>query len=137
MKAANVSALDVQQVFDRWRQHRPRPELCRLTTDRAKLIRDRLALGYTAADFVALVDYVFTSDDDWCRFMRGGNDRGKDYTGLDSILRKEKLADRVERALLWSDEAAGERKRREQTERTGVDLGALGAFKSGRTLPEA
>lgn len=133
-----ISALDIQSVFDAWKAYRPRPELCRLTDDRAKLIRDRLALGYTATDLRTLVQYVFEAEDDWCFFMRGRNDRGKDYTGLDAILRREKLADRVERALLWRDEHASEDSRKRSAEAQGVDLGLIGSMKNRlHALPEA
>lgn len=136
MKPA-ISA-DVQSVYDAWKAYRPRPDLCRLTADRAKLIRDRLALGYTAADLRALIHYVFQAEDDWCSFMRGRNERGTDYTGLDSILRREKLADRVERALLWRDQHATEDARKRTAEAQGVDLGLLGSLKNRlNTLPEA
>lgn len=137
MKAA-ISAIDIQSVFDAWRAYRPRPDLCRLTTDRAKLIRDRLALGYSTTDLRTLVQFVFEAEDDWCSFMRGRNDRGTDYTGLDSILRREKLADRVERALLWRDQHAAEDRRKRSAEAQGVDLGLLGSMKNRlHALPEA
>lgn len=114
---------DVRRVFDAWRALRPRPELCKLTPDRSKLIADRLA-GRSSADLVALIEYVHTADDKWCAFMRDGG-----YTGLDSLLRRAQLDDRIERALLWKESAAAQARAAEQLDRTGVDLGALGALR--------
>lgn len=134
MSEKAIPGVDVRAVFTAWQAKRPRPDLCRLTADRDKLIRSRLALGYSVADLQALIAYVFDADDDWCRFMRGGNNRGKDYTGLDSILRKEKLGDRVERALLWKEGADQAAARQRKLEATGVDLGFMGLLKQ---RPEA
>lgn len=129
MKREQVSALDVQRVFVAWRETRPRPALCKATADRLKVIADRMALGYSAGDLIALVRYVTEGDDHWCHFMRAN-----EYTGLDYLLRKDKLGDRVERALLWLDGAEAESAQRAHLERTGVDLGPLGAL---RRTPEA
>ncbi len=103
MSKVVVSAADVELVFKVWQSYRPKPKLCLFTEDRKKLIRDRLKLGYTPEHLTGLFRYVFESNDSWCRFMRGENDRRKAYTGLDSLLRKAKLADRIEKALLWSE----------------------------------
>jgi hypothetical protein len=122
----------VEQVFNAWKSHRPRPALCRFTADRAKLLRDRLALGYSAADLLALIAYVFTADDKWCVFMREN-----DYTGLDYLLRKEKLGDRVERALAWQERAQAEKSRKDRLEQSGVELGALGTLRHRHPPGEA
>jgi hypothetical protein len=113
-------------VFDAWKAHRERPELTRLTKDRQKLISDRLGLGYTPEDFVALVNFVHLSSDQWCVYMRNNQ-----YTGLDYLLRKEKLADRVERALNWQIETADLERKRVEEEASGLSLGILGQFRRG------
>jgi hypothetical protein len=114
----------VQEVFEAWKKHRSRPDVIRFTADRQKLIKDRLNLGYAADDFAALFDYVFTSDEQWPVFMRSN-----DYTGLDYLLRKEKLADRVERALVWKSEHAATEKKRIAEEVSGLSLGVMGQFR--------
>jgi hypothetical protein len=117
---------DIQAVFDAWRQHRERPDVCKFTKDRQKLIRDRLGLGYTVDDFVALVEFVHVASDPWCDFMRKNQ-----YTGLDYLLRREKLGDRVERALIWKAEHAKTEMKRIEEEATGLSLGVLGQFRRG------
>jgi hypothetical protein len=137
-KKTAATMFDIQRVFDAWAKHRPKPALCKLTSDRSKLIASRMGLGYSADDLCALVEYVFEADDSWCKFMRGDNDRDKDYTALDSLLRKEKLADRVEKALLWRDaKTASTTKPTAASSTTGVDFGAMGAFRARPFAGEA
>jgi hypothetical protein len=123
---AKATDEQIQAVFDAWKAHRERPELTRLTKDRQKLISDRLGLGYTPEDFVALVNFVHLSSDQWCVYMRNNQ-----YTGLDYLLRKEKLADRVERALNWQIETADAERKRVEEEASGLSLGILGQFRRG------
>jgi hypothetical protein len=123
---AKATDEQIQTVFDAWKAHRERPELTRLTKDRQKLISDRLGLGYTPEDFVALVNFVHLSSDQWCAYMRNNQ-----YTGLDYLLRKEKLADRVERALNWQIETADAERKRVEEEASGLSLGILGQFRRG------
>jgi hypothetical protein len=123
---AKATDEQIQTVFDAWKAHRERPELTRLTKDRQKLISDRLGLGYTPEDFVALVNFVHLSSDQWCVYMRNNQ-----YTGLDYLLRKEKLADRVERALNWQIETADLERKRVEEEASGLSLGILGQFRRG------
>jgi hypothetical protein len=123
---AKATDEQIQTVFDAWKAHRERPELTRLTKDRKKLISDRLGLGYTPEDFVALVNFVHLSSDQWCVYMRNNQ-----YTGLDYLLRKEKLADRVERALNWQIETADLERKRVEEEASGLSLGILGQFRRG------
>ena len=92
---------EIELIFEEWKKRQPRPQLCRLTEDRKSLIRQRLSLGYDAADFVALIEYFFESNDSDAKWMRGENPRRKTYLDLDNLLRKGKLAGRVEAALLW------------------------------------
>ena len=58
-----VSKKDVEAIFEAWKKRRDRPHLCRLTVDRADLIKKRLRLGYEVSDFLLLIDYAWESDD--------------------------------------------------------------------------
>jgi hypothetical protein len=48
--------------------------------------------------------------------------RANDYTGLDYLLRKEKLGDRVEKAINWKQPVV-------KAANDGLSLGVLGALK--------
>lgn len=107
----------IERVFDKWRSYRSRPEVVRLTADRVKLISDRIKLGYSADDLCALIEFVQLADDPWASFMRAN-----DYTGLDYLLRKEKLGDRVEKAINWKQPVI-------KAANDGLSLGVLGSLK--------
>lgn len=100
-----VRAEEIEQVFAEWRSRQARPDVCRLTDERRDLIRVRLALGYEVEDFLLLVRYAAESDDPGPRWWRGDNPSRKRYTDLASLLRREKLAGRVEAAREWIDRA--------------------------------
>ena len=121
-----TTAAAVQQVFDVWKRYRPRPEYCRLTATRKKLIAARLR-DYSPQDLVALVVYANESDVAECRFWRGQNDRRAEYLDLTNLLRVQKLDGRVERALLWRDEQTA----KATAEVGGLDLGAMGILRGG------
>ncbi len=114
----------VQQVFDAWKSYRSRPDVIRFTAERQKLIQNRIGLGYEVEDFLALFEYVFTSSEQWPVFMRVN-----DFTGLDNLLRKEKLADRIEKAMLWKTQHAESEKKRVEEETSGLSLGVMGQFR--------
>lgn len=98
---------DVTAVWKFWASRQRRPDLCRLTADRRKLIADRLRLGYDPTDLIVLFRYAFEADEPRARFWRGDNDRGETYLGLDDLLRVTKLGDRVVRAHHWAEDQAG------------------------------
>ena len=125
-----VSDDDVERVFNHWKQFRDRPELVRFTEDRKKLIRRCMGKDYSADDICTLIDFVFKSDEPWSKFMRDGG-----YTGLEELLRKTKLADRVEKALVWKDSYKETTRRRMSVESDGLDLGFMGRFR--KSLSEA
>lgn len=112
---------DIQRVFTLWKSYRPRPELCRLTGNRRKLIRTRLK-DWTPEDLCVLVRYANEADTSEARFWRGQNDRGQEYLDLVNLLRGTKMDGRVERAHLWADE----QDRRTKDEDEGLDLGPMG-----------
>jgi hypothetical protein len=119
-----VSDDDVERIFQHWKQFRDRPELVRFTEDRKKLIRRCMGKDYGVEDFCALIDFVFKADDPWSKFMRDGG-----YTGLEELLRKSKLADRVEKALMWKTSYKETERRRVSVESNGLDLGFMGRFR--------
>lgn len=117
---SSVPPLDVEAVFAVWRSRRPRPDLCRLTTDRRKLIASRLGLGYSAADLIAVIEYIHDADTDDAKWMRGQHPRNRTpYLDLDNLLRIQRLAGRVEAALLW----------KEQRDKGGTDTGDSDPFR--------
>lgn len=116
--ARSVPTAEVVRVFESWRRRQQRPRLCRLTDERRDLIRRRLALGYTEEDLAILFEFAFESDEPAPRFWRGDNPRCRKYLGLDNLLRKTPLGDRIEQALAW---------REDQTiVEEGIDLGPMG-----------
>lgn len=114
----------VAQVFEHWRKRQLRPDLCRLTNERRKLIEAALSDdGYEPKHLCSLVDYAYEAETAEARWWRGENPHGRWYVDLENLLVRRKLAPRVERAVPWAE-------RRDQTEvrvgRAGVDLGPLG-----------
>jgi len=123
IRTAKTKAEEVAEVFDVWKTCIEK-ERVRLTKDRAAMIRARLNLGYSSDDFVALIKYMFESNEREARWMRGENPRGKPYLDLTSLLRVKMLARRVEDALEWQDAQS----KVEEVAESGLDLGVMGAF---------
>ena len=96
-----ATAKSIEMVFEAWKIRQIKPQICRLTSDRKDLIRVRLGIGYEPSDFIAVIEYMFESMESDAKWMRGENPRKKRYLDLSNLLRKEKLAGRVEAALLW------------------------------------
>jgi hypothetical protein len=76
------SAGIISRVFNAWAATQPRPHACRLTDKRRRLIRARLADGYSEADLVAAVQGWQHSP-----WHRGENRDGTVYSGLELLLR--------------------------------------------------
>ena len=122
--------IEVQFIWETWRQTRPRPNLCRFTKDRDKLIKARLELGYSATDLVALVRYMTESNDSLPRWMRGANPRKKSYMDLDNLFRVGQLGKRVEAALIWIEELE-KQSTPDASNPCGTELGPMGRFGRG------
>lgn len=128
-----TSADAVQRVFAAWQARQARPDLCRLTDDRKRLIKARLR-EYSADDLCALIDYAWDADEADARFWRGENAESRTYLDLENLFRVSKLAGRVEKALAWrgddGDDDGG-------PDGTGaVNLGPMAAF-HGHAPPPA
>ena len=117
-----VSKKDVEAIFEAWKKRRDRPHLCRLTVDRADLIKKRLRLGYEGFDFLLLIDSAWESEDDGPRWWRGNNPTRKKYLTIDALLRREKLASRIEAALIWHEDGRGANSRPDSEEYFGMRL---------------
>ena len=76
--------------------------------------------GYTSDDLIAVIDWIFESDDDYCKFMRT-----KGYTTLESLFRVNDVQSKVERALNWVADVE------EEAEDGGVNLGFVGRMRRG------
>lgn len=122
------SGVDVRRVFDAWKKTRTRPHLVRMTGDRVKLITDRMKVGYTADDLIAVVRYFSESNTREARFMRGENDRQKAYMDLSNLFRKEKLGGRVETALNWLEDLKGSSAPKVDEGSEDLDLGYMGEW---------
>jgi hypothetical protein len=72
----------VERVFQAWAATQPRPGACRLTDKRRRLIRARLAEGYSVADLEAAARGWEAS-----AFHRGENRDGTVYSSLELLLR--------------------------------------------------
>lgn len=119
--AREVKAGEVELVWDEWQKRQRRPDLVRLTDERRKLIRARLALGYTTPELVALVRFAYESSDRRARFWRGENEDKKTFLDLENLLRVTKLGDRIPVAVEWA-------------ERGEPGAGAAGAVPTGAGL---
>ena len=102
-KIRKVKATDIEVVYDAWLERQKKPSICRFTKDREDLIRKRLQLGYEASDFVLLIRWAYESNEDNPRWLRGENPRRKAYLDLTNLLVRERLAPRIEAALLWQE----------------------------------
>lgn len=98
---------EAQLVWEAWRKYQRRPEICRFTQDRAKLIRERLGLGYQAEDLIAVVRWANECQERMPRFLRGENDRRTAYLDLESLFRECHLGGRVEAARNWIEDEKG------------------------------
>lgn len=93
----------VEQVFEFWRAKQRRPERCKLTEGRRKLIL-RALKDHDVRDLCALVAYAYESEDAGPRFWRGENRAGRTYLDLTNLLSdRNRLPGRVESALDWLD----------------------------------
>ena len=118
---------EVNRVWEAWRERQARPDFCRLTDDRKRLIRSRLR-EYSVDDLIAVIDYAYDADEAGPRFWRGENADSRTYLDLDNLFRVGKLAARVEAARLWQG-GDGEGSQEGGPEGTGaVNLGPMGAF---------
>lgn len=107
-RAPQVSAADVDAVVEGWRARMERPGAVKVTADLRRTVADRLRLGYTAADLLALVAYAWEADEPGPAWWRGENPTGTRYLHLTSLLRQEKLSGRVHAALEWAARAAAQ-----------------------------
>lgn len=80
--AAPPESERVAEVFQAWAATQARPGACVLTDKRRRLIRARLAEGYSAADLIAAVQGWQHSP-----FHRGENRDGTVYSGIELLLR--------------------------------------------------
>ena len=92
---------ETEKVFNAWKVRQKRPQLCRLTKERRKLIKRAFNDGFSADDLVALIEYAYESKDPGPRFWRGENQQKRVYLDLVNLFRINKIAGRVEEALNW------------------------------------
>ena len=90
----------VDQVFELWKARQKKPELCRNSAARRKLISDSLR-DMTAEDLAVLFEFAYEADHRQARWWRGDNPQRRRYLRLEDLLRPTKLAPRVELALRW------------------------------------
>lgn len=101
--ARSATPEDVALVWETWQTRQRRPDLVRLTDERVKLIRKRIALGYTAAELAALIRFAFEADDKRARFWRGQNATRTTYLDLENLFRESKLGHRIPVAMEWAE----------------------------------
>lgn len=99
---------DVDRVFEAWQQRQARPEFCKLTEGRRRLIL-RALKDYSAEDVLALIDFAFDSNNPQARYWRGDNRDGRKYLDLTNILAgADRLPGRIEKALIWREDGDDE-----------------------------
>lgn len=131
------AATDERLVFDAWRAGQRAPERCKFTETRKRLIKTRLK-SHSAAELQTLIQYAYEADTDEARFWRGDNDSGREYLGLDNLLRAGKLDDRMERAIEWLEgDSLEDPGGPAGADDDGLDLGPMGTFIRGRVQPLA
>jgi uncharacterized phage protein (TIGR02220 family) len=118
------SSIDnVEKVFEFWASKQKRPQVCKLTEERRKLIKNRMANGYTHEELILIIKYFYESNSDDARWMRGHNPSRRKYLGLDNLFRKKKLGDRLELAKNWEADLKEIRQ---------DNFGPLAFFRAGR-----
>lgn len=114
-----------QEFWDEWRARQKKPERVKLTPDRWTLIRRRVAqVRATPEEMGDLVVYFFEGDTHEAKWMQSN----PQYLGVDGLLRKEKLADRIERARDWVEENYGDADQEEKPK------SSLEVLRTGGTL---
>lgn len=124
---ANQSMDQVRSVFEKWKSYQSRPDVCRLTDSRKKLIKARLK-EYSSDELCLMIDYIFLSQDLGCRFLRGENPDRKKYLDLTNLLRVTKVPQRIERAFEWHDSQSSAPA---PAANDGLDLGFMGRLRGG------
>lgn len=125
------SPADAELVWKAWLERQQRPGLCRYTAERSKLLRERLGLGYTAADLIAVIHWVYDCDAYIPRFLRGENDQRTSYLDPESLFREKQLGSRVHAALLWQEE----QKQTESQDPSPPGRNGLRVVPGGRSMP--
>lgn len=92
----------IGSVWIAWLAQQKRPDLCRFTAHREKLIGTALK-DVSAADLRTLIAFAYESDHRQARWWQGQNPRRKRYQSLEFLLQPTKLALRVELALRWRE----------------------------------
>jgi hypothetical protein len=127
-----ADSADIEAVFKEWKERQRRPRLCRLTTDRRKLIARVLDEGWTVDDLRALITYAYEADTGEARFWRGDNDNDRRYLGIANLLRVTKVADRIETALNWREDHGGNVIHDDRGVPDGVTLDMVGMLRRRR-----
>lgn len=70
------------------------------TDKRRKHINDLLENHY-GENIVLVLSYIKTSNDYYAKFMRGENDRNREYTGFDNVFRPQKMSAKIDKAIAW------------------------------------
>lgn len=90
-------------MFLYWRGFQARPDACKFTEARRKLVNRALA-DYDDRDLCALVLYAYRADEPGPRFWRGDNRDSRTYLDLVNLLSEAaRLPGRVEAATAWLD----------------------------------
>ena len=91
-----------EQVYRFWLRFRVRPDLCKLTPARRKVMERAFAEGYEARDLAVLVLYAHIADEGGPRFWRGENARRRRYLDVVNLFSdRARLAGRIEDAWVW------------------------------------
>ena len=100
----SVDVSPIQAVFLAWRCFQTRPDSCKLTKARKRLIERALA-DYDADELMDLFSYAYTADKPGPRFWRGENQQGRKYLDLTNLLgNAARLSSRVEAATAWVEQ---------------------------------
>lgn len=92
-----------EQVFEFWLAYQKRPDLCKLTVARRKLLK-RALKDYDALDLCALVKYAYEANEPGPKYWRGDNRQDRTYLDLVNLLSDAaRLPGRVEKAVTWLD----------------------------------
>jgi hypothetical protein len=101
-KRATASQADIEAVYNDWLHRQKVPALCRLSEERRKKIGK--AIGSRGrVDLLVMFEWVWSSDDEGARFLRGDHPRSRPegWLDLDNLLVARKLDARCEAAALW------------------------------------
>ena len=126
-------SMAVGLVWERYQHHHPslKRKPAKKEVDRIKGALDdckRMGLFAPTSELMRLIDWIHTAPD--AAFWQGDNERRKKYLGIHTILKLDKLGDRIDSSNAW--DAAGRPMTAEAAPKAGTPLSLLARIREQR-----